>query len=125
MTQLYGLRYGCVPVAAHTGGLADTIIDANEAALAAGVATGFLFDSSPYEPTDAIVDPNEAGVAPEPLPDNTMRDGLTRALRRAVTVFGDRKAWRSIQKQGMKADFSWRRSGQHYADLYKRLVKAP
>ena len=31
-------------MAARTGGLGDTIIDANEAALAQGVATGILFD---------------------------------------------------------------------------------
>ena len=41
LTQLYGLRYGCVPIVSRTGGLADTIIDANEAAMSAGVATGF------------------------------------------------------------------------------------
>ena len=43
LTQLYGLRYGCVPIVARTGGLADTVIDANLAALNAGVATGFQF----------------------------------------------------------------------------------
>ena len=43
LTQLYGLRYGTLPVVARVGGLADTVIDANEAALGDGVATGFMF----------------------------------------------------------------------------------
>ncbi|MDE2183021.1 MAG: glycogen synthase GlgA [Alphaproteobacteria bacterium] len=97
LTQLYGLRYGCVPVAARTGGLADTIIDANEAALAAGVATGFLFSE----------------VTPE---------GLIAALKRAVAAYGHREVWRSLQVHGMKADFSWKRSGRAYAELYKSLI---
>ena len=43
LTQLYGLRYGTMPIVARVGGLADTVIDANEAALDDGVATGFVF----------------------------------------------------------------------------------
>ena len=43
LTQLYGLRYGCVPVVSHVGGLADTIVDANEAALDRDSATGLQF----------------------------------------------------------------------------------
>jgi starch synthase len=45
LTQLYGLRYGCVPVVSRIGGLADTVIDANPAAIAAEVATGVMFDA--------------------------------------------------------------------------------
>jgi starch synthase len=97
LTQLYGLRYGCVPIVARTGGLADTVIDANEAALSAGVATGFQFEA-------------ENG------------DALLNAVKRAVSVFADRAAWASIQRQGMKADVSWDRSAAKYAELYRSLV---
>lgn len=98
LTQLYGLRYGCVPVVAHTGGLADTVIDANEAALAAGAATGFHFGS-------------------------VTADGLRQVIHRAIRAFGDRKTWSKIQKQGMKADVSWERSALRYTDIYKNLTK--
>jgi starch synthase len=43
LTQQCALRYGTIPVVARVGGLSDTVIDANEMALAAGVGTGFHF----------------------------------------------------------------------------------
>jgi starch synthase len=98
LTQLYGLAYGCVPVAARTGGLGDTIIDANEAALASGVATGLLFD----------------GVT---------GDSLAHALRRAIALYAQPEVWHGMQQQGMRADFSWRRSGARYAALYARVIE--
>ena len=49
LTQLYGLRYGAIPVVARVGGLSDTVIDANPAALGAGVATGLQFAPVTYE----------------------------------------------------------------------------
>lgn len=97
LTQLYGLAYGCVPVAARTGGLGDTIIDANEAALAQGAATGILFD----------------GVT---------KDALVDALQRTVSLYARRATWTGLQNQGMRADFSWRRSGARYAELYRQLA---
>ncbi len=99
LTQLYGLRYGCVPVAANTGGLADTIIDANEAAVNANVATGFLFN-------------------------DVTRESLTTAVAHTIARYANRKVWKSLQEQGMRADYSWARSGRQYADLYRRFAKA-
>ncbi|KQS54443.1 glycogen synthase [Brevundimonas sp. Leaf363] len=99
LTQLYGLRYGCVPVVARTGGLADTVIDANAAALAAEVATGFQHDA----------------VTP---------DALRAALSRVFEVFATPDRWTAIQRQGMKGDYSWTVSGRRYADLYASLVSS-
>lgn len=97
LTQLYGLRYGCVPLVARTGGLADTVIDANEAAVAAGVATGFQFA------------PENAGA-------------FHHAILRANALHADPSTWAAIQKQGMKADVSWDRSARKYAALYGKLL---
>jgi starch synthase len=100
LTQLYGLRYGCVPIVARTGGLADTIIDANDAAISAGVASGIQF-------------------APMTQPN------FEHALAWATTLYADRAAWTSIQRAGMKADVSWDRSAARYAQLYRSLVQSP
>lgn len=97
LTQLYGLRYGCVPIVARTGGLADTIVDANEAAVSAGAATGFQF-------------------TPASL------DAFLHAVHRAVTIYEAPAAWKSLQLQGMKADVSWERSAARYAALYRKLA---
>lgn len=97
LTQMYGLRYGCVPVVSRVGGLADTIIDANYAALEQGVATGVQFD-----PDDG--------------------HALYEALRRTVGLYHDPKTWQRIQRRGMKSDVSWDASAERYADLYANLI---
>ena len=97
LTQLYGLRYGCVPIVARTGGLNDTVIDANHAALAAKVATGIQFS-----PVTA--------------------EGMLQAIRRAMTLYADQKVWTQLQKQGMKSDVSWEKSAERYAALYSSLA---
>jgi starch synthase len=97
LTQLYGLRYGTVPIVARTGGLSDTIIDANDAALAAGVATGFQFTPVTVE-------------------------SLTATLGRALRCYRDPALWRDIQKRGMAADVGWQRPAAQYAALYRSLI---
>lgn len=99
LTQLYGLAYGCVPVVARTGGLADTVIDANVAGLAAGAATGVQFTGVTYQ-------------------------ALATAISRTIAIYRQPDAWREIQRNGMRCDFSWARSGLAYADLYRELVAA-
>ena len=87
LTQLYALRYGSIPVVSRVGGLADSVIDANEAALAAGVATGIQF----WPPTPGA---------------------LRAALHRLLALWRDRPAWEHVQRNGMAADVSWRGSAQ-------------
>ena len=97
LTQFYGLRYGCIPIVSRVGGLADTVIDSNDAALSAGVATGVQFA------------PVEAGK-------------VEGAIRRAQALYGDAKTWQTMQKRGMKSDVSWSKSAGRYADLYRGLA---
>jgi starch synthase len=96
LTQLYGLRYGCVPVVARVGGLADTVIDANDAAVKAGVATGVQF----------------ADISAE---------GLLDAVRKTVQLYRLPAVWRRMQQAGMRCDVGWQSSAAEYAALYRRL----
>ena len=98
LTQLYGLAYGCVPVVSRTGGLADTVIDANPAALAAGVATGIQMNAVSH-------------------------GALAMAVSRAVALYAQPAQWKRLQKNGMAADFSWGASGAAYAGLYRQLLE--
>ena len=88
-----------MPVVARVGGLADTVIDANDAALKAGVATGIQF--------------GEVTV-----------DGLIDAVRRTVGLYRRPQAWRSLQAMGMRADVGWSQSASEYATLYRSLVRS-
>ena len=97
LTQLCALRYGAIPVVARVGGLADTIIDANEMAIASGVATGIQFASISAE-------------------------GLDVAIRRTVDLFGDQSSWRRMQLNGMMTDVTWRKAAGRYAALYRDLI---
>ena len=97
LTQLCALRYGTLPVVARTGGLADTVIDANDAALAACTGTGVQF-----------------------APDSVA--ALEAAFRRTAALWRDPATWHRLQHNAMRADVSWRRPAAQYATLFASLL---
>lgn len=93
LTQMYGLRYGTLPLVRRVGGLADTVVDANELAIREGRATGFSFDAA----TPAAL---EAAVA------------------RAVEAREHPQLWNTLMRRAMAQDFSWDGSAARYLRLY-------
>ena len=91
LNQIYSLRYGTVPVVRATGGLDDTIVEFDPAK---GQGTGFRFE--PYN-----------GKA------------MLQTVRQALRVFGDKRAWQTLQANGMAKDFSWKTSATAYVALYE------
>ncbi len=97
LTQLYGLRYGCLPLVSAVGGLSDTVIGATPASLAAGAATGVVF-----HPVDDL--------------------SLRQAMRRLCALYADRKTWGAMVRRAMKSDLGWGASAARYGALYHRLL---
>ncbi len=93
LTQMIGMRYGCVPVARATGGLRDTITDYDRD----NKGKGFLFDVESVET-------------------------LVHTIRRALVVYQDKRRWKGVQRRGMMQNFSWARSARVYLDLYKTMI---
>jgi starch synthase len=101
LNQLYSLKYGTVPVVRATGGLVDTVVDANEQTLAQGMATGFVFD-----------DYNSLALA--------------EVLDRACRAYADPAGWNRLIQAGMRQDWSWRQSAEKYVEVYEQtLTQAP
>lgn len=97
LTQLYGLKYGTLPLVRRTGGLADTVNDSSLENLADGIASGFAFEDS-----------------------NAW--SLLRAIRRAFVLWSRPSLWRYVQRQAMGMDFSWQVAAVAYRDLYQLLL---
>ena len=87
-----------MPIVARVGGLADTVIDTNVAAMTAGVATGVQF----YPPSV---------------------DALSHSLDRALEINRDPAMTRRLRLNGMRADVSWRGPAQRYAALYRAIAR--
>ena len=97
LTQLYGLRYGTLPVVRRVGGLADTVVDASVESLHEGRATGFVFDAA-------------------------TSGALERAVERLLALYRQPHAWREVMRTGMAQDFSWDHAARDYLSLYRQAL---
>ncbi len=88
LTQLYGLRYGTVPLVRRVGGLADTVSDGEPRQ-----QTGFVFDAATPAAFEACV-------------------------KRALLLKRDAAAWRAVMLRGMSQDLSWAVPARKYLNLY-------
>lgn len=95
LNQMYGMRYGTPPVVRRTGGLADSVLNAN---LEGG--TGFVFDDPSIH-------------------------SLQQTIKWALDCYRDQKKFRGIQLNGMRRDVGWRHSAQLYIDLYRTVLDKP
>lgn len=92
LTQIYALRYGTLPLVHATGGLADTVVDANDKS--DQLSTGFVFN-------------------------NYAKDALKETILRATTQFKHYRKWRPLMVHAMEQNFSWDQSARDYVGLYR------
>jgi starch synthase len=105
LTQMYGLRYGTLPLVRRVGGLADTVVDADASASSGepgepgeSAATGFIFDRATTSALEA-------------------------AIARAIALYADKPRWGLMMQNAMARDYSWAASAARYRELYKGLLE--
>jgi starch synthase len=99
LTQMYGLRYGTLPLVRRVGGLADTVVDADATALAEDRATGFVFDAAHPSALEA-------------------------ALARAIALYREPAKWQQIVRRAMAQQFTWDAAARQYLALYEEALRA-
>ncbi len=97
LTQMYGLKYGSLPLVHRVGGLADTVVDCALEHLADGTANGFVF--------------NAFTVA-----------ALERAMSRALALYARSDEWRTVRRRGMQQPLGWGKAAAQYVALYRHLI---
>lgn len=96
LTQLYGLKYGTLPLVRETGGLADTVVNSVKDSIEKRTATGFVFQS----------------------PDN---GAFLDACQRAINLWKKQKLWSSVRQNALAQDFGWARAANSYQAIYDKL----
>ena len=98
LNQLYSLRYGTLPIVTPVGGLADTVINADEKNISNKTANGFVLKEK-----SAVI--------------------LLTTVKYALTLYQKPKTWHQLQLTAMSNDFSWQTSAQRYIALYNEVLK--
>ncbi|MGO4395963.1 glycogen synthase GlgA [Variovorax sp. M-6] len=97
LTQMYGLKYGSLPLVHRVGGLADTVVDATLEDMADGTATGFSFVDF-----DA--------------------DSYARAVRRAFALYRRPSDWRAVRASAMGRPADWGSAAARYLAIYAEAL---
>lgn len=95
INQMIALRYGCIPVVHHIGGLADTIIDFDP-----GTKYGNGFTFTKYDARQLLV-----------------------AVSRAVENYKHKKVWGDLIIRGLRQANSWIIPAEKYIDLYYTTLR--
>lgn len=96
LNQMYSQVYGTPPLVTRTGGLADTVQDA-DSRLATG--TGFVMPGMAQSDFDATAD-------------------------RVLAAWRKPQQWAALQKRCMAQDYAWAHAAKPYLALYTRLLAA-
>ena len=94
LSQMIAMRYGTVPVARETGGLKDTV---QPFISWEGKGNGFTFAN--YNAQDMLY-----------------------VIRQAIQTYQDPELWQTVQKNGMKTDFSWKKPAREYIRIFEKLL---
>lgn len=97
LTQLYGLKYGTLPLVRSTGGLADTVVQCTVENIKEGIATGFVFE-------------------------HATADALREAINEAFALWQKQRLWFNVRAVAMEQDFSWHLAAHRYQELYGKIL---
>lgn len=93
--QLISLKYGTIPVARKTGGLADTVKAVD---MSGDTGWGIVFEK------DQVSE-------------------LTDAMEKAIEMYRDQELMEKLFKRAISLDFSWSRSIEAYVSLYQQAME--
>lgn len=95
LNQIYGFKYGAVPVVRATGGLDDTVEQWDPEKR---TGTGFKFYG--YNPDDFLAE-----------------------VQNALATFRDKEAWQTLIRNGMAKDFSWEKPIEEYIAVFEEVAR--